>query len=61
LCSTEWCNGKVGPSRLTCRSAAILSDDDTLAAIRRGLDDLAEGAVVTLEQVRDEHTGRERT
>jgi antitoxin YefM len=42
-------------------TAAILSDDDTLVAIRRGLHDLAFEDVVTLEQVRDEHAGRERT
>ena len=42
-------------------TAEILSDDETLAAIRRGLDDLAHEDVVTLEQVRDEHAGRERT
>jgi antitoxin YefM len=42
-------------------TAEILSDDETLAAIRRGLDDLTHEDVVTLEQVRDEHAGRERT
>jgi antitoxin YefM len=41
-------------------TAAILSDEDTLAAIRRGLDDLAAGDVVTLQQVRDEHAARRR-
>jgi antitoxin YefM len=41
-------------------TAAILSDEDTLAAIRRGLDDLADGDVVTLQQVRDEHAARRR-
>ena len=39
-------------------TAEILSDDDTLAAIRRGLDDLAREDLVSLDQVRDEHTGR---
>jgi antitoxin YefM len=39
-------------------TAAILSDEDTLAAIRRGLDDLADEDVVTLQQVRDEHAVR---
>lgn len=41
-------------------TAAILSDDDTLAAIQRGLDDLAAGDAVPLQQVRDEHASRER-
>ena len=41
-------------------TAEILSDDDTLAAIRHGLDDLAAEDFVTLEQVRDEHAGRDR-
>lgn len=39
-------------------TADILSDEDTLTAIRRGLDDLAAGDVVSLEQVRDEHAAR---
>jgi antitoxin YefM len=39
-------------------TAEILSDDDTLAAIRRGLDDLAREDLVSLDQVRDEHAGR---
>ncbi len=39
-------------------TAEILSDDDTLRAIRDGLDDLAEDAVVTLEQVRADHASR---
>jgi len=41
-------------------TAEILSDEDTLAAIRRGLDDLASGDLVALEQVRGEHAARER-
>lgn len=39
-------------------TAEILSDDATLAAIRQGLDDLAAGSVVSLDQVRDEHAAR---
>lgn len=39
-------------------SAEILSDDATLAAIRQGLDDLAAGDLVPLDQVRDEHATR---
>jgi antitoxin YefM len=41
-------------------TAEILSDDATLAAIRRGLDDLTAGDLVSLEQVRDEHAARRR-
>lgn len=41
-------------------TADILSDEDTLTAIRRGLDDLAAGDVVSLEQVRNEHAARHR-
>ena len=41
-------------------TAEILSDEDALAAIRRGLDDLAAGDDVLLEQVRDEHADRNR-
>ncbi|MBW3576628.1 MAG: type II toxin-antitoxin system Phd/YefM family antitoxin [Actinobacteria bacterium] len=33
-------------------TAEILSDDDTLAAIQRGLDDLAAGDLVPLDEVR---------
>jgi antitoxin YefM len=36
-------------------TAEILSDEPTLAAIRRGLDDLAAGEVVSLDEVRAEH------
>lgn len=41
-------------------TAEILSDDDTLAAIRRGLEDLEAGDVIPLQQVRDDHATRER-
>jgi antitoxin YefM len=41
-------------------TAEILSDDDTLAAIRRGLDDLAAGDEVALDEVRREMANRER-
>ncbi len=41
-------------------TAEILSDEDTLAAIRRGLDDLTAGDEVPLEQVRHEHADRNR-
>jgi prevent-host-death family protein len=41
-------------------TAEVLSDDDTLAAIRRGLDDLAAGDEVTLDEVRQEMANRER-
>jgi prevent-host-death family protein len=41
-------------------TAEILSDDDTLAAIRRGLDDLAAGDQVPLDQVRQEMAARKR-
>lgn len=36
----------------------ILSDDATLAAIRSGLDDLAAGDVVTIDEVRLGHRAR---
>lgn len=42
-------------------TAEILSDDDTLAAIRRGLDEVAAGDLVPLDQVRDEMAARERS
>lgn len=41
-------------------TAEILSDDETLAAIRRGLDDLAAGDEITLDEVRQEMASRER-
>ena len=42
-------------------TAEILSDDDILTAIRRGLDDLAAGDVVSLDEVRAEHATRDRS
>jgi antitoxin YefM len=39
-------------------TAEILSDEGTLDAIRRGLDDLAAEDVVSLEQIRAEHAAR---
>jgi antitoxin YefM len=42
-------------------TAEILSDDATLAAIRRGLDDLAAGDVVPLDEVRAKHNARDRS
>jgi hypothetical protein len=39
----------------------VLSDEPTLAAIRRGLDDLAAGEVVALDEVRSEHAARDRS
>ena len=42
-------------------TAEILSDEDTLAAIRRGLDDLATGELVSLDDVRSEHVARDRS
>lgn len=42
-------------------TADILSDDATLQAIRDGLDDLAAGEAVSLEQVREEHAARRPT
>jgi prevent-host-death family protein len=42
-------------------TADILSDDDTLAAIRRGLDDLAAGDVISLDEVRKQMADREQT
>jgi PHD/YefM family antitoxin component YafN of YafNO toxin-antitoxin module len=41
-------------------TAYILSDEDTLAAIRRGLHDLAAGDVASLDEVRAEHATRTR-
>jgi antitoxin YefM len=41
-------------------TAEILSDEDTLAAIRRGLDDLAAGEITSLDDVRDQHAARSR-
>ncbi len=42
-------------------TAEILSDHDALAAIRRGLDDLAAGDVTSLDEVRAEHAARARS
>jgi antitoxin YefM len=39
-------------------TAEILSDDETLAAIQRGLGDLAAGDVVTLDEVRQQFEQR---
>lgn len=41
-------------------TAEILSDETTVEAIRRGLDDLAAGEAVPLDQIRREHAARER-
>lgn len=41
-------------------TAEILSDDDALAAIRRGLDDISAGDEVSLDEVRQEMASRER-
>lgn len=40
-------------------TAEILSDDATLEAVRRGLEELAANDVVTLEQVREEFAARD--
>ena len=42
-------------------TAEILSEEDALAAIRRGLDDLASHDLIPLDQVRDEHAARGRS
>lgn len=42
-------------------TAEILSDDRTLAAIQRGLDDLAAGDLVPLEEVRRDFEQRSET
>ena len=42
-------------------TAEILSDEDALAAIRRGLDDLAAGEITPLDDVRAEHAARSRS
>lgn len=41
-------------------TAEILSDEDALVAIRRGLDDLTAGDVTSLDDVRAEHDARPR-
>lgn len=50
----------VGEYEALEETAEILSDDSTLAAIQRGLDDLGAGDVVPLEQVRADHADREQ-
>jgi antitoxin YefM len=42
-------------------TAEILSDEEALAAIRRGLGDLATGDVISLDEVRAEHAARDRS
>jgi antitoxin YefM len=42
-------------------TAEILSDESTLAAIRRGLDDLAADDLVPLDEVRAEHAACDRS
>ena len=42
-------------------TAEILSDEDSLAVIRRGLDDLAAGDVASLDEIRAEHAVRDRS
>ncbi len=42
-------------------TAEILSDEGTLVAIRRGLDDLAQGDVTSLDDIRVEHVARPRS
>ena len=42
-------------------TAEILSDEESLAAIRRGLDELAAGEVIPLDEVRAEHAARDRS
>ena len=42
-------------------TAEILSDEGTLAAIRRGLDDLAAGEITSLDDVRAQHAARPRS
>lgn len=48
----------VGEYEALEETAEILSDEDTLAAIRQGLEDVAAGETVPLEQVRDDFDGR---
>jgi hypothetical protein len=43
------------------RCSSSHSDEPTLAAIRRGLDDLAGSEVVSLDEVRAEHAARARS
>ncbi|MEX1177282.1 MAG: type II toxin-antitoxin system Phd/YefM family antitoxin [Nitriliruptor sp.] len=41
-------------------TAEILSDEGTLDALRRGLDELAAGDLIPLDEVRGEHATRDR-
>ncbi|MFP4636144.1 MAG: type II toxin-antitoxin system Phd/YefM family antitoxin [Nitriliruptoraceae bacterium] len=41
-------------------TAEILSDEDTLVSIRRGLDDLAAGEITSLDDARAQHAARTR-
>lgn len=50
----------VGEYEALEETAEILSDEDTLVAIRRGLDDLAAGATTSLDDVRVQHAARAR-
>lgn len=50
----------VGEYEALEETADILSDDATLAAIRRGLDELRAEEVSSLEDVRTAHAARER-
>ena len=51
----------VGEYEALEETAEILSDEDTLAAIRRSLDDLAADDLVPLDEVRAEHAARDRS
>ncbi len=42
-------------------TAEILSDEESIAVIRRGLDELAAGEVVPLDEVRVDHAARDRS
>jgi antitoxin YefM len=42
-------------------TAEILSEEGALAAIRRGLDELAAGDVTGLDEVRAQHAARDRS
>jgi predicted transcriptional regulator len=51
----------IGQQRGSRRPPGFLSDEATLEAIRRGLEDLAAGDAVPLEQVREDHAARRRS